>query len=386
MNESINPLYLLQNSTFINIGIILSIITQITSMFYVIICYSKSLLYLFNYREFYIKNSENKNKILNEIRFFYCFSYTDNFEPIGMIIDREHWIPQYFIYGISEDKYDECNVRIFCKEQTLKKLLQNHTEKQIERITLNNQHIPVKVNNNNPSSETTTTAQLKKKYFESFTYDNSSDDESDYENENCTLYDETNKEIQSFAYISGSKTYGFYNSSVRKICLSNVGPIEFLGYQQEAFKEIMHFYKENHFCKTFIYGPPGKGKTYFSYILANMLQCFMTDTYSPTDPGAGFSLLYNRYKSTLTKPLIVVLDEVDILLENIHHNKLEFHKNFKREIYDKTSWNSFIDKIEFGLFPNVILILTSNKTKEEIDMLDKSYLREGRMNLYFNWK
>jgi hypothetical protein len=33
---------------------------------------------------------------------------------------------------------------------------------------------------------------------------------------------------------------------------------------------------------------------------------------------------------------------------------------------------------------NIILIMTSNKKKEEIDALDLCYLREGRVNAYYD--
>ena len=43
-----------------------------------------------------------------------------------------------------------------------------------------------------------------------------------------------------------------------------------------------------------------------------------------------------------------------------------------------------IDKIDYGLYPNVILMLCSNSSIDEINNLDDSYLREGRIDLIQN--
>ena len=39
-----------------------------------------------------------------------------------------------------------------------------------------------------------------------------------------------------------------------------------------------------------------------------------------------------------------------------------------------------------GLYPHIIVMLCSNKTKREMDRLDDSYLREGRTHLNFELK
>ena len=44
-----------------------------------------------------------------------------------------------------------------------------------------------------------------------------------------------------------------------------------------------------------------------------------------------------------------------------------------------------MDKIEYGMFPYVIFIMTSNKQKKYIDSFDKCYLRDGRINIIKEW-
>ena len=73
------------------------------------------------------------------------------------------------------------------------------------------------------------------------------------------------------------------------------------------------------------------------------------------------------------------------MIENINSKTTNEHKKFCKEIYNKTSWNKFMDKIEYGMFPYVIFIMTSNKNKKYIDTFDKSYLRDGRTNIICEW-
>jgi len=80
-------------------------------------------------------------------------------------------------------------------------------------------------------------------------------------------------------------------------------------------------------------------------------------------------------------PIVVVLEEIDILLYNIHHNKLVENPKISISVKDKSSWCSFLD--DMFLYQNIVLIMTSNKSKSEIDMMDSAYLRKGRVNLYF---
>ena len=360
-----NHLLFFQNNIFVKISLIITIISQIVYHFYNSINILKSILIFFNYKNYIVQSTEHKNKIIKEVKNYYCYTYTENFEPMKSIIDKNNWIPEYFIDGISEDKYDD--IRIFCRKETLKRLLKKDIDEKKKEIILDSNYMPIKDKKNN----------CKNNYIDGDSDDESDDDES--------ITDELGNKINQFTYITLNSMYGQNTCNSRKLKLCNIGPTCFLDYQEEAFKQIMGFYKDNHFCKVFINGPPGKGKTYFSYLIANKLNSFLIDSYSPSDPGSSFSSVYNRHKINIFKPLIIVFDEVDILLDNIHNNKLIFHKHYKREIFDKVTWNNFFDKIEYGLFPNTIFILTSNKHKSEIDKLDKSYLRDGRINLFFNW-
>ena len=44
-------------------------------------------------------------------------------------------------------------------------------------------------------------------------------------------------------------------------------------------------------------------------------------------------------------------------------------------------WNNFMDKIDRGHFPYLILMMTTNRTPEWFDALDPAYMRAGRVNM-----
>jgi hypothetical protein len=51
-------------------------------------------------------------------------------------------------------------------------------------------------------------------------------------------------------------------------------------------------------------------------------------------------------------------------------------------IHNKTSWSTFLDDMVF--YKGVILVLTSNTSKKDIDKIDSSYLRDGRIHKSYN--
>lgn len=150
--------------------------------------------------------------------------------------------------------------------------------------------------------------------------------------------------------------------------------------QQNIINLIKDDYKKRKNNVSIIYGEPGSGKSIVSILLAKEMNGYLCDTFNPTDPGDDIGLIYSTIMPTEDRPLILVLEEFDILINKIHHNMIQPHKHIPIQIKDKTSWNTFFDRIDRGLYPNMIFILTSNIDPEYIDRLDKSYLRNGRVN------
>lgn len=132
-----------------------------------------------------------------------------------------------------------------------------------------------------------------------------------------------------------------------------------------------------------LYGSPGSGKSMIPLLLAKQMKASLVDTFNPTDPGDTMGRLLRDTRPSRSKKLIVVFEEVDIMIERIHHEKVEIHKDIPVLIKNKQEWNSYLDKFDRKFYQNIILIMTTNKTPEYFDSLDPSYMRDGRVNLRF---
>jgi len=155
--------------------------------------------------------------------------------------------------------------------------------------------------------------------------------------------------------------------------------------QEKIIKDISLYYEQNHQGVFFIYGEPGKGKSTLLRFLGKYYKSHICKTLKITDPNDTIEYLYRQVEPTKETPLIILFDEIDTLIHSVHHNRIQKHKHLPIEVYNKTSYNTFFDNMSDILYPYVILLLTSNKTKEEIDKETHScYLRKGRVNKYFH--
>lgn len=154
--------------------------------------------------------------------------------------------------------------------------------------------------------------------------------------------------------------------------------------QQEVTEKIMELYNahRNNKVVAYIYGIPGSGKSCIGDILAQT-NGVLVDDFNPTDLGDEFKPLYSKIAPTRSKPLILVLDEVDKIIDKIHyHSEKLQNKHYDRIIYNGQTWNKFFDKVE-RRYSNIIIIMTSNRKPEEILAMDKSYLRQRRVDIFF---
>lgn len=148
--------------------------------------------------------------------------------------------------------------------------------------------------------------------------------------------------------------------------------------QKAIVAKIIALFKEKNFASTFVYGPSGTGKTTLGLLTAMETNGCIVTTFNPSEPGDNLQKVVKASAPKSSKPLIVVLDEVDVLIRNIHNNLIQLHKNIPTAVYDKRTFNKFFD--DLFLFPNVIIIMTSNVRKDEIDKMDPSYLREKQVD------
>lgn len=132
-----------------------------------------------------------------------------------------------------------------------------------------------------------------------------------------------------------------------------------------------------------LHGPPGTGKSMIGVLLAARLSGTYCNTLRPWQPGDTLAGLYEEAEPTAEKPLVVVFDEVDSAIVAIHAG-VPPHKALPILTGDKPGWNRFLDEIGRGMYPHLVLLLTTNRTPEFIRGLDPSYIREGRVDATYH--
>ena len=178
--------------------------------------------------------------------------------------------------------------------------------------------------------------------------------------------------------------YGSYLNFGYSRLLLNLKKIEPLLCQEPVVDEIISHYKNREQLVAFISGVPCSGKSSIGYLVANEINASFCHTFNPTVPGDNIHNLITNIRENgneIDKPIVIVLEEIDVLLYNVHHNKVVENQKVSTSVKDKSSWCSFLD--DMFIYQNIILIMTSNKSKSEIDAMDCAYLRTGRVNLYF---
>ena len=147
--------------------------------------------------------------------------------------------------------------------------------------------------------------------------------------------------------------------------------------------------KDNAVC--LVTGNSGTGKSLAAHLLcSDMLKTrrkmSLCDTHVPTDPGDNFEEVYTKISPTGQEPLVIVFEEVDGMVGALHDKKISQGQDVPVQIKTKADWNCLLDKIDRGLYPCTILVMTSNRSGQWFDDLDPSYMRQGRVDLRFEFK
>jgi hypothetical protein len=191
-----------------------------------------------------------------------------------------------------------------------------------------------------------------------------------------------NKHISYWERYGNSYGYRYDN---REISYSKLEPYENQKFIISETIKIMNE-KESKTSVILLSGLPGTGKSKIATFLAKELltqlndKVHYIDTFNPTTPGDDFGKIYRKISPTSKSPLIIVLEEVDIIIDKIHNN-IPDHKCIPIQIQNKTGWNSWFDKLDSGFYPYVYIIMTTNKPINYFDELDESYMRNNRINL-----
>jgi hypothetical protein len=155
--------------------------------------------------------------------------------------------------------------------------------------------------------------------------------------------------------------------------------------QSNIINNISTYLNKHNFCVAFVTGKPGSGKSMCGILLAKLLNGKLVRDFNPTEPGDNLASLYATIEPTKENPLIIVLDEVDIMFENVFKKNIQKHRDIPTQIFDKSTLNRFFDDINLEvLYPHLVIIMTTNVTSDYIETnYDPSYIRDGRVNLKF---
>lgn len=196
-----------------------------------------------------------------------------------------------------------------------------------------------------------------------------------------SVTDKKGAEEEKCASINFYQRYGSYQNPyfIKRSLTLSIKPRE---EQEKIMKAILTQYNKSSHTVVYLHGPPGTGKSMIPILLTTCVKGSYCNTLKPWQPGDSLVAVYNDVSPTETSPLIIAFDEIDSALVKITDG-IPPHKTIPISIGDKTGWNHMLDEIQRGLFPHLIIILTSNKTPKYINDLDASYLRKGRVDLIF---
>ncbi len=174
----------------------------------------------------------------------------------------------------------------------------------------------------------------------------------------------------------------FYDGQFKQISIpfDNFEP---LCNQIPIIDKISSEYDKNvfHICRTLVWGPPRKGKSFLGKLLADKYKSAYCFDLKLDTPGTQLLTLWETFKPEKDKPLIVQIDEFDILLKNIHEQNIKHeHDWLKTMVYDKQSYNTFVSEYLICL-PYVIYLFTMNSSPDEINKMDASFIRTNRIDL-----
>lgn len=146
-------------------------------------------------------------------------------------------------------------------------------------------------------------------------------------------------------------------------------------------------FKERGRAVAFIHGPPNTGKSMVGVFLASRLGGYYCNEFTPWNPGDSLSILKQEHKPSRECPLIIAMDEIDDALIKISNGLIRENETTMISTGTKNGWNTLFDNLDRGMYPNTILILTSNLSTQEIAEQckdgDTSLLREKRVSDYF---
>ena len=152
-------------------------------------------------------------------------------------------------------------------------------------------------------------------------------------------------EIKSLSSFSDDKPFGYFFGKwyIGQI-ITNDDPFHssktlYIFIKKDKYdniQNILNDIKKNYSNKLiiYLYGDPGAGKSTIGYLLAKDLHCHFCDTWNPSDPNDNLDNVYNDIYPDCNKPLILVLEEFDIIIDK-SKSKFINHKEYPIQVSDK---------------------------------------------------
>jgi len=197
------------------------------------------------------------------------------------------------------------------------------------------------------------------------------------ENEPVALYQE---EVKIKKFWRQGQYKNFYYPSI-KLDVSHINPI---GDQVRVADDIIKLYKKKGRAVVFIHGVSMAGKSTIGYLVAKSLKGHYCHTFNPTDPGDHFQRMIGELNPRDEEhvPIIIVLEEANEIIHAIHNKTVQKIIEIPTPVHNKGTWTTFLDDLVF--YQDVILILTSNESKADLDALDPAYLGLGRIDASYS--
>jgi hypothetical protein len=191
------------------------------------------------------------------------------------------------------------------------------------------------------------------------------------------------KPVETQQKISVYHRAGSYKNFYYRSLNLDVSHINPLGDQVAIVDDIVRLYKARGRATVFIHGVSCAGKSSIGYLVAKAIRGHYCHTFNPTEPGDQFPLMiYELLHGDTDTPAVVVLEEANEMIRAVHTKTTLQVPEVPTSVRDKGTWVTMLD--DMILYKNVVVILTSNESKEAIDKLDVAYLRAGRIHCTYD--
>lgn len=90
----------------------------------------------------------------------------------------------------------------------------------------------------------------------------------------------------------------------------------------------------------------------------------------PTEPGFNLNKIYDQRFYNKKTPFIVVFEGANVMLKKIINGISDINPEIRTEIKNLNDYSVFMDRINNGLYPNIIVLFISEDSLDDIGMKD----------------